>query len=57
MIKNKEMKRKSLELNTSNKKLFRLDFNYSSQSYSQSNINVISKLKLKRSRPEKVPIK
>ena len=52
------MKRKSLELNTSNKKLFKLDFERSPQTiYSQSNPKVISNLKLKRSRSEKVPIK
>ena len=46
------MKKKSLELNTSNKKLFKLDFDRSPQSiYSQSNIIVISNLKLKKSRP------
>ena len=49
------MKRKSLELNTLNKKLFKLDFDHSPQSiYSQSNIKVISNLKLKRLRLEKV---
>ena len=38
------MKRKILELNTSNKKLFNLDFDHSRQSiYSQSSINLISK--------------
>ena len=53
--KNEEMKRKSLELNTLNKKLFKLDFDHSPQSiYSQSNIKVISNLKLKRLRLEKV---
>ena len=52
------MKRKSLELNTSNKKLFKLDFDRSPQSiYSQSNTKVISNLKLERSRPENVSIK
>ena len=52
------MKRKSLEFNTSNKKLFKLDFDRFPQSvYSQSNVKVISNLKLERSRPEKVPIK
>ena len=52
------MKKKILELNTSNKKFFKLDFDRYPQSiYSQSYIKVISNLKLKRSRPEKVPIK
>ena len=52
------MKRKSLELNTSNKKLFKLNFDRSPQLiYLQSNVEVISNLKLERSRPEKVPIK
>ena len=52
------MKRKILELDTSNKKLFKLDFDRSPQSiYSQSNTQVISNLKLERSRPEKVPMK
>ena len=52
------MKEKSLELNISNKKLFKLDFDHSSQPiYSQLNKKVISDLKLKRSRPKKVPIK
>ena len=47
------MRRKRLELNTSNKKLFKLDFDRSPYSiYSQSNTKVISNLKLKRSRPE-----
>ena len=51
------MRRKNLGLNTSNKKLFKFDFDHSPRSYSQSNINVISNLKLKKSRPKKVPIK
>ena len=52
------MKKKSLELNTSDKNLFKLDFNRSPQSiYSQSNIMVISNLKLEKSRLEKAPIK
>ena len=52
------MKRKSLELNTSNKKLFKLVFYRSPKLiYSQSNIKMISNFKLERSRPEKVPIK
>ena len=52
------MKRKSLELNISKKKLFKLDFDRSSQLiYSQSNIKVIINLKLERSRLENVPIK
>ena len=52
------MKRKILELNTSNKKFFKLDFERSLQLiYSQSSINVISNLKLERSRPKKVSIK
>ena len=52
------MKRKILELDTSNKKLFKLDFDRSPQSiYSQSNTQVISNLKLERSRLEKVPMK
>ena len=52
------MKRKSLEFNTSNKKLFKLDFDRFPQSvYSQSNVKVISNLKLERSRLEKAPIK
>ena len=43
------MKRKSLELDTLNKKLFMLDFDRSPWSiYSQSNIKVISNLKLER---------
>ena len=43
---------------TSNKKLFKLDFDRFPQSiYSQSNIKVISNLKFKRPRIEKVPIK
>ena len=56
--KGKKVKKKSLELNTSNKKLFELDFDRFPQSiYSQSNIKVNNNLKLERSRPEKVPIK
>ena len=52
------MKGKTLELNTSNKKLFNLDFNRSPQSiYSQINRNVISNLKLKGSGPKNAPIK
>ena len=52
------MKRKSLELNFSKKKLFKLDFDHSLQLiYSQSNIKVIINLKLERSRLENVPIK
>ena len=52
------MKRKSLELNISKKKLFKLDFDHSLQLiYSQSNIKVIINLKLERSRLENVPIK
>ena len=52
------MKRKGLELNTSNKELFKLDFDHSPQSiYSQSNTKIIRNLKLERSRPKKVPIK
>ena len=52
------MKRKSLELNISKKKLFKLDFDRSPQLiYSQSNIKVIINLKLERSRLENVPIK
>ena len=52
------MKRKMLELDTLNKKLFKLDFDCSPQSiYSQSNTKVISNLKLERSRAEKVPMK
>ena len=52
------MKMKSLELNTLNKKLFKLDFDRSPQLiYSQSNIKVIINLKLERSRLENVPIK
>ena len=44
------MKKKNLKLNTSNKKLFKLEFDYSPQSiYSQSNIKVISNLNLERS--------
>jgi len=55
MRKCKEMKKKSLELNISNKKLFELDFDCSLQSiYSQSNIKVISNLKLERSRLKNV---
>ena len=55
---NEEMERKGLELNTSNKKLFKLDFDRSPQSiYSQSNTKVISDLKLERSSPGKVLIK
>ena len=47
-----------MELNTSNKKLFKLDFDRSPQPiYSPSNIKVISNLKLKSSRLEKVSIK
>ena len=49
------MKRKSLELNISKKKLFKLDFDHSLQLiYSQSNIKVIINLKLERSRLENV---
>ena len=52
------MKRQSLELNISKKKLFKLDFDHSLQLiYSQSNIKVIINLKLERSRLENVPIK
>ena len=52
------MKKKSLELNTSNKKFLNLDFDCSPQSiYSQSNIKVISNLKLEGSKPERFPIK
>jgi len=52
------MKRKGLELNASNKKLFKLDFNCSPQSIcSQSNTKVISNLKLERSRLGKASIK
>ena len=52
------MKRKSLELNISKKKLFKLDFDRSPQLiYSQSNIKVIINLKLERSRLDNVPIK
>ena len=56
--KNNEMKRKRLELNTSNKKLFKLDFDYFPQSiYSKLNTKVISNLKTQISRPKKVIIK
>ena len=52
------MKRKGLELNASNKKLFKLDFDSSPWSiYSQSNTKVISNLKLERLRPRKALIK
>ena len=45
-------------MNTSKKEAFKLDFDRSPQSiYSQINRNVISNLKLKVSRPKKVPIK
>jgi len=44
------MKRKILELDSSNKKLFMLDFDHSPRSiYSQSNTKVIGNLKLERS--------
>ena len=57
-MKKKKKKRKCFKLNTSNKKLFKLDFDHSPQPiYSQSNIKVISNLKLERSRPKKVSIK
>ena len=52
------MKGKSLELDTSNKKLFKLDFDHYSQPiYSQSNTKVISNLKTRKSRLGKVLIK
>ena len=51
------MKKKSLELNTSNTKFFKLYFDYSPQLIcSQSTIKVIGNLKLKRSSPKKVLI-
>ena len=44
------MKKKSVKLNTLNKKLFKLEFDCSPQSiYSQLNIKVISNLNLERS--------
>jgi len=50
------MESKGLEFSTSNKKLFKLDFDRSPQSiFSQSNTKVISNLKTRRSRPEKGP--
>ena len=46
------MKRKRLKLNTSNKKLFNLDFDRTPKSiYSQSKKEVISNLKTQRLRP------
>ena len=52
------MKRKRLELNTLNKKFFKLYFDRSPQSInSKSNTKVIGNLKTRRLRPEKALIK
>ena len=51
------MERKGLELNTSNKKLFKLDFDRSPQSiYPQSNTKVISNLRTRRSSAKKAQL-
>ena len=52
------MERKVLELNTSNKKLFKLDFDRSSQSnLFTTKQKLLVNYKIQGSRPEKVPIK
>ena len=52
------MKRKGLELNTLDKKLFKFDFNCFAQSiYLQSNTKVISNLKTQRSMLEEALIR